>query len=306
LRKNLMATGAVATALLLGSAGAALVLPSLVAAADPSASPAAPAASGAPSTPDGQHPNGPWMGGTTEDVSDTSVAGKAIGISESDLVTALQAGKSMADVAKAHNVDVQKVIDALVADKRVEVAAALKAGTITQAQADQQLANATAFVTDQVNRAGFGPGGHGGGPGGHGGPGGLDADDLTAAAKALGMTEADLTTALNSGKTAAAVAKEKGVDVQTVIDAIAASDKAEFAAAVKAGTMTQAQADQMTSNLTAHVTDEVNGVAGPGGMGGPGGGHGRGGFGGPGSGNGAPGSGNGPAASPSASAGTSG
>jgi hypothetical protein len=107
---------------------------------------------------------------------------------------------------------------------------------------------------------------------GHGGPGGLDADDLTAAAKALGMTEADLTTALNGGKSAADVAKDKGVDVQKVIDAIVASDKAEFAAAVTAGTMTQAQADQLLANLTTHVTDEVNGVAGgPGGHGGHGG-----------------------------------
>ena len=104
----------------------------------------------------------------------------------------------------------------------------------------------------------------------HGGPGGLDADDLTAAAKALGMTEADLTTALNGGKSAATVAKAKGVDVQKVIDAIVASDKAELAAAVKAGTMTQAQSDAQVANLSAHVTDEVNGVAGAGGHGGMG------------------------------------
>jgi len=122
------------------------------------------------------------------------------------------------------------------------------------------------------------PGDRMGGHGGHGGPGGLDADDLTAAAKALGMTEADLTTALAGGKSAAAVAKDKSVDVQKVIDAIVTADKAEIAAAVKAGTMTQAQADQRLANLTAHVTDEVDGVAGTpgdrmgghGGHGGPG------------------------------------
>lgn len=273
--KKLLATGAVAGALLLGSAGATLILPSLVSAADPSASPAA--SPSTPGNPAGNPGHGPWMGGTTEAVSDASVAAKAIGITEAELNTAIQGGQTVAQVAKAHNVDVQKVIDALVQDKKDEIAAALKAGTITQAQADQQLGSATQFVTDQVNGTGFGPGrGHGfGGPGGpgHGGPGGLDADDLTAAAKALGMTDADLTTALNSGKTAAAVAKDKGVDVQKVIDAIAAADTAEFAAAVKAGTMTQAQADQMLANLTAHVTDEVNGVAGgPGGRGfGPGG-----------------------------------
>jgi hypothetical protein len=116
------------------------------------------------------------------------------------------------------------------------------------------------------------PCGGGGDRMGHGGPGGLDADDLTAAARVLGMTEAELTTALNGGKSAATVAKDKGVDLGKVIDAIVASDQAEIAAAVKAGTMTQAQADQRLANLTAHVTDEVNGVAGAGGrMGGHGG-----------------------------------
>jgi hypothetical protein len=300
MQRNQTITAAVAGAILLGGLAATFIVPALVSAADPSATPAASpsatSAPGNPAPPGHPGPGGPGMGGTTEAVSDTSVAAKAIGISEADLNAALQSGKSVADVAKAHNVDVQKVIDALVQDKKDEIAAALKAGTITQSQADQQVAGATQFVTNQVNGAGFGPGGPGGGPGGHGGPGGLDADDLTAAAKALGMTEADLTAALDSGKTAAAVAKEKGVAVQTVIDAIVAADKAEFAAAVKAGTMTQAQADQMTANLTAHVTDEVNGVAGGPGHGPMGGGP----MGWPG----APGGT--PNASPSASAGTSG
>ena len=166
MRKHLIASGAVAGALLLGSAGAALVLPSMAAAADPSASPAAtasPSASGAPGADHGAC----GMGGTTEAVSDASVAAKAIGITESELSSALSAGQTIADVAKAHSVDVQTVIDALVADKKDEIAAALKAGTITQTQADQQLADATTFVTDQVNGTGFGPGGRGG-HGGHG------------------------------------------------------------------------------------------------------------------------------------------
>jgi hypothetical protein len=66
----------------------------------------------------------------------------------------------MAAIAKAHNVDVQKVIDALVADQQAEVAAAVKAGTITQAQADAMATNLAQRITDQVN--GVAPsGGHG-------------------------------------------------------------------------------------------------------------------------------------------------
>jgi prolyl-tRNA editing enzyme YbaK/EbsC (Cys-tRNA(Pro) deacylase) len=87
----------------------------------------------------------------TEAVTDTSVAAQAIGISESDLVTALNNGQTMADVAKANNVDPQKVIDALVADGKQELAAAVQAGTLTQAQSDSMATNLTQRVTDQVN-----------------------------------------------------------------------------------------------------------------------------------------------------------
>jgi len=297
LRKNLIASGAVAGALLLGSAGAALVLPSLASAADPSAAPAAnPSATGAPWT--NGHAN-PGMRGTTEAVSDASVAARAIGITEADLDTALSGGQTIAAVAKAHNVDVQKAIDALVADKQDEIAAALKAGTITQTQADQELANATQFATDQVNGTGFGPGGRGG-PGGHGFGGGPNeaVTDASVAATAIGITEAQLNTALQSGQTVAAVAKAHSVTAQTVIDALVADGKTEIAAAVKAGTMTQAQADQELANLTQRATDQVNGTFG-GGMGSFGG-RGHGGPGGPGSDHGTPN------ASPSARTGTSG
>ena len=88
---------------------------------------------------------------TAEAVTDTSVAAKAIGISEADLTTALNGGQTMAAVAKAHNVDPQKVIDALVADGQSELDAAVKAGTMTQAQADAEKAEVTQRATDQVN-----------------------------------------------------------------------------------------------------------------------------------------------------------
>lgn len=173
--RNLITAGAVAGALLLGGAGAALILPSLAAAADPSAAPAAsPSASGVPGSNPGDaggHRGGPggghgmFGGGPNEAVSDASVVAKAIGITEADLDTALQGGTSVADVAKAHNVAVQTVIDALVADGRTEIAAAVTAGTMTQAQADSELANLTQRVTDQVNGTFTGRGGPGGGHG---------------------------------------------------------------------------------------------------------------------------------------------
>jgi hypothetical protein len=158
-------TGIVVGGLLIGSALTTLVLPSLVAAADPTAAPTAtPSATGTPTADQGGH--GGF--GRDEAISDTSVVAKAIGITESALTTELGAGKTVADVAKAHSVAVQTVIDALVADGKSELAAAVKAGTITQAQADAEMANLAQRATDQVNGT-FGPGGMGGPGGGHGG-----------------------------------------------------------------------------------------------------------------------------------------
>ena len=74
-----------------------------------------------------------------------------IGISETDLATQLRAGKTIAQIAKAHGVTTQKVIDALVADAKAKLAAAVKAGRLTQAQADRLQTGLTKGITGLVN-----------------------------------------------------------------------------------------------------------------------------------------------------------
>jgi len=112
-------------------------------------------------------------GGPGVHVDHLTVAAQAIGISADDLRTAIQGGKSIAQVAKDHNVDEQKVIDALVAAETTAIDQAVKDGKLTQAQADQRKANLAAHVKDGLERVGGGPGDHGpGGPGGRRGPGG--------------------------------------------------------------------------------------------------------------------------------------
>ena len=98
-----------------------------------------------------------------------------------------------------------------------------------------------------------GPGGPGRGPGGgHG--------DASVVAKAIGITEAELTTALQGGQTVAQVAKAKGVAVQTVIDALIADDTSELSAQVTAGRISQAQADAKKAEITQRATNQVNGT----------------------------------------------
>jgi hypothetical protein len=254
-------------ALVLGGIGGAAILgPLTTAAASPTPSTAtAPSATAGTGTDtdgdnDAGHPGGPGgLGGHVEAVTDTSVVAKAIGISEADLKTALTGGQTVAQIAAAHNVALQVVIDALVADSNSELAAQVASGSITQAQADAQKAAILQRATDQANGTFSGRGG----PGGPGGFGHSEAvSDTSVVAKAIGISEADLKTALTGGQTVAAVAKAHNVNVQVVIDALVADGTSELSAQVANGSITQAQADAMKAQVLQRATDQANGTFG--------------------------------------------
>ena len=105
----------------------------------------------------------------------TAVAG-VLKLTEAELKTQLDSGKSLAAVAATQNVSVQSVIDVIVADKQAHIAEEVASGEMTLAQADAKLANVTTKVTEMVNSVrpvGMGEGKHGGkGHGGKGGRGG--------------------------------------------------------------------------------------------------------------------------------------
>jgi hypothetical protein len=90
---------------------------------------------------------------------------------------------------------------------------------------------------------------------------------LESAASVLGMSGGDLKKQLVSGKTLADLAKEKGIDVQKVIDAEKQSIIDGLNQAVKDGKMTQQQADEQIANAGPIAENIVNGnrFAGPGG-----------------------------------------
>ena len=140
-----------------------------------------------------------------------------------------------------------------VADRVSHLKAALAGlvsnGTITQAQADKV---ATTLADTLPGR------GHGGPRAGHVTP--------EATAKILGITVEELRTAMEAGKTLAQVAADNGVSKADLISKLVAAAKTQLAADVKAGTITQAQADEIASGLTARITEKVDRVGhGPGG-----------------------------------------
>ena len=77
-------------------------------------------------------------------------AAEVLGVSEDDLRTALRDGTTLAEVAEEKGVDVQDVIDALVADAKTRIAEAVTDGKITQEQADERLESLTDHITRLV------------------------------------------------------------------------------------------------------------------------------------------------------------
>lgn len=78
-------------------------------------------------------------------------AATALGITPAELREQLDEDTTIADVAEARNVDVQKVIAAMVADATAHIDQGVADGRLTQAQADAKKADLEARITSLVN-----------------------------------------------------------------------------------------------------------------------------------------------------------
>jgi urease gamma subunit len=230
--KKMLTAGAIAGSLVLGAGtGALLFTPALSSAQDTTTT----------TTAESEKDLAPRRGHGV----DLAAAAEAIGITTDQLRTELQDGKTMADVAKAHDVDPQKVIDALVA-----------AGKERLEQAIEDLPDRMKEVVNSTA------------PLGRHGPGrGLLHAGLETVASTIGITEDELRAELRDGKTIAAVATAHDVDPQKVIDAVVAAATKRIDAAVASGDLTQARADELKADLEDHATrlvNETRPVGGPG------------------------------------------
>lgn len=91
-----------------------------------------------------------------------AAAAKTLNLSVTDLVTELQAGKSIADVAKSKGIATDKIADEFIALKTQAIKTAVDSKWITQAQADAMLAYMKSHVAEQLTEVwtarGFVPG----------------------------------------------------------------------------------------------------------------------------------------------------
>jgi polyhydroxyalkanoate synthesis regulator phasin len=145
----------------------------------------------------------------------------------------------------------------------------LKDGKITQQQADAMKAR----INAGQGLGGFGFGRHGGAKGGDRAlMNDLKTAELNAAASALHMSTADLQSALRSGKSLTDLETQQNVSDSAVKAAMKNAAKGVLDKAVKAGTITQAQADAILSrvgtglNFRQHKQEQESGETAPGGQ----------------------------------------
>ncbi|WP_054025524.1 hypothetical protein [Bacillus sp. FJAT-28004] len=130
--------------------------------------------------------------------------------------------------------------------------------------------DAAALAEKLLDSKGIGFGKQGGG----GERGGGFEKNIEGIAAALGITADVLKAELESGKTVAAIAAEKGVAIGVIIDLQVKDKKAKLAEELAAGTITQEQYDTKLAEAVQHATEHVNGemkARGGHGKGGPGG-----------------------------------
>jgi transposase-like protein len=147
-----------------------------------------------------------------------ATSAKAIGISTKELAAEIRDGKTIAEVAQAHDVDPKAVEDAIVAAAGARIDKAVDNGKLDASRAatlkDKLAARAKQFVetTPELGARVRRQVGH----------------PLETAAKAIGIERNDLIAALRDGKTIAQVAQEHDVDPQTVIDALVKSGQSRL------------------------------------------------------------------------------
>lgn len=130
---------------------------------------------------------------------------------------------------------------------------AVQAGTLTEAQAE---AMKQRLESNDFPLFGGPALGQRGGPGHHMGHHGMGLD---AAASFLGVTEAELRSELQSGKTLAEVAKAEGKTVDGLVDALVTAATKRLDQAVADGRLTKAQRDEIVASLEERTTAMVNG-----------------------------------------------
>ena len=201
---------------------------------------------------------------------DLNAAATAIGITPEQLRTELP-GKSLAQVAQAHNKTANDVASALKTAANQRIDQEVSAGRLTADQANTRKQDAATRIDQFVNQTV--PQGGPGGPFGFGGPGGpgIIREGLDAAATAIGITPEQLRTEL-PGKSLAQVAQAHGKNPNDVAAALKNAAHQRTDQAVSNGRLTADQANTQKTQVDQRIDQLMTQVLPQRGPGGPRGG----------------------------------
>jgi urease accessory protein UreF len=175
-----------------------------------------------------------------------AVAGGGAAIAADRLGSSSDSQAVVNDAAKQLGVTPSALTAALKKALENRVDAAVAAGRLTKAQGEELKQRIESGDLPLF----FGPRG---GPHEHLG-------ELDAAASYLGLTEEQLETQLENGKSLAQVANDRGKSVDGLIQALVDQATKRLDAAVAAGRLTKAQEQQILVGLKQRITDFVNGI----------------------------------------------
>lgn len=175
-----------------------------------------------------------------------AAAGGGVAVAASENSPAEENQAVLNDAANQLGISPGKLSDALKKALSDRVDAAVAAGRITKAEGDslKQRINSDDFPLFGGLHRGFGHFGFFG--------------KLSAAADYLGLTEAELRSQLEGGKSLAQVAQAQGKSVAGLVDSLVALAKTRLDEAVAAGRLTQAQETEMLNGLRNRITSLVN------------------------------------------------
>lgn len=186
------------------------------------------------------------------------IVAEALGMSVPDLTAALQKGKTVADLAAEKGIALDTIVEALLAPRQEALSQAVANGRLTQEQANRVLEQMRERIATRLQEQSrftrTGPAGRI-----------FCAERLgwqmrgqaEIIAETLGMSVPDLTAALRDGRTVADLATEKGVALDTIVEALLAPRREALSQAVASGRLTQEQADRMLEQMRENITTRL-------------------------------------------------
>ncbi len=180
---------------------------------------------------------------------------EAAGVTPLDVLAEMREGKSLAEVAAAHNVDAAAVVASAAAALTAQINQDVTDGWMTQEQADEALAT----LAEDLNAMMDHPAGGRPAQAARQALRGLgEAALLRALTDATGLQPRDLVEQAREGATLAEIAQANGADPQAVVDAALANVTGRVNEMVANGRLTQEQADRLLAEAETFFGEAIN------------------------------------------------